>query len=77
MMTYQRVLEFNTTGRGSRNISAAVARVVEESGVQTGLAHLFAQHTSCSLAITENADPARPRNRFRTACSRWRSRLPS
>jgi secondary thiamine-phosphate synthase enzyme len=57
MMTYQRVLEFNTTGRGSRNISAAVARVVEESGVQTGLAHLFAQHTSCSLAITENADP--------------------
>jgi len=25
--------------------------------VQTGLAHVFVQHTSCSLTITENADP--------------------
>jgi secondary thiamine-phosphate synthase enzyme len=25
--------------------------------VQCGLAHVFVQHTSCSLTITENADP--------------------
>jgi secondary thiamine-phosphate synthase enzyme len=25
--------------------------------VQVGLAHVFVQHTSCSLLLTENADP--------------------
>lgn len=40
-----------------RDISAAVARVVAEAGLQCGLAHVFVQHTSCSLTITENADP--------------------
>lgn len=56
-MTYQSILEFSTTGRGSRDITAAVARVVASSGLQCGLAHVFVQHTSCSLTITENADP--------------------
>jgi secondary thiamine-phosphate synthase enzyme len=56
-MNSQSILEFSTSGRGTRNISDAVARVVAESGVQTGLAHVFVQHTSCSLILTENADP--------------------
>ena len=56
-MNRQHVLEFSTPGRGTRNITEAVAKVVGESGVQTGLAHVFVQHTSCSLTITENADP--------------------
>lgn len=56
-MTHQTILEFSTSGRGTRNITDAVARVVADSGVQTGLAHIFVQHTSCSLTITENADP--------------------
>jgi secondary thiamine-phosphate synthase enzyme len=45
------------SGRGTRNITESVAEVVAESGVQCGLAHVFVQHTSCSLTITENADP--------------------
>jgi secondary thiamine-phosphate synthase enzyme len=53
----QSILEFATAGRGTRDITAAVADAVKASGVRTGLAHLFVQHTSCSLTITENADP--------------------
>jgi secondary thiamine-phosphate synthase enzyme len=57
MMHHQRILEFSTPGRGTRDITDAVMRVVGESGVQTGIAQVFVQHTSCSLTITENADP--------------------
>lgn len=56
-MTRQSMLEFSTPGRGMRDITSAVARAVTESGLQCGLAHVFVQHTSCSLTITENADP--------------------
>lgn len=51
-------LEIATPGRGLIDITAQVGRIVRASGVQTGLAQVFAQHTSCSLIITENADPA-------------------
>jgi len=56
-MAHQAILEFATPGRGTRNITAAVNEVVARSGVACGLAHVFVQHTSCSLTITENADP--------------------
>ena len=56
-MAHQSILEFSTPGRGTRDITDAVAKVVRESGVQCGLAQVFVQHTSCSLTITENADP--------------------
>lgn len=56
-MAYQTILEFSTPGRGTRDITDAVAGVVAQSDVQCGLAHVFVQHTSCSLLLTENADP--------------------
>jgi secondary thiamine-phosphate synthase enzyme len=56
-MNHQHILEFSTSGRGMRDITDAVMKVVGASGVQTGVAHVFVQHTSCSLTITENADP--------------------
>jgi secondary thiamine-phosphate synthase enzyme len=56
-MTYQRILAFPTAGRGSRDITAAIAEVVAASGIRCGLAQVFVQHTSCSLVLTENADP--------------------
>lgn len=56
-MNHQCILEFSTSGRGSRNITREVDQVVTKSGIQTGIVHIFAQHTSCSLTITENADP--------------------
>jgi len=56
-MTHQAILEFSTRGRGTLDITEKVARVVAQAGVQVGLAHVFVQHTSCALTITENADP--------------------
>ena len=56
-MNYQTILSFSTPGRGTRNITDAVAQAVAKSGGQTGIVHVFVQHTSCSLTITENADP--------------------
>ena len=56
-MAHQTILELPTPGRGTRNITEAVAKAVRASGVQCGLVHVFVQHTSCSLTITENADP--------------------
>ncbi len=57
VMAYQQHISIETGGRGTRNITEAVDAVVRSSGVDTGLCHVFVQHTSCSLTITENADP--------------------
>lgn len=55
---YQERLRIATEGRGSYEITAAVARCVGESRVRSGLCHVFVAHTSASLMICENADPA-------------------
>ncbi len=47
-----------TRGKGTTEITAACEGVVSRSGVRTGLATVFVQHTSCSLVIFENADPS-------------------
>lgn len=55
---FQKEIEITTRGRGSYDITAQVASTVESSAVASGLCHLFLQHTSASLMICENADPA-------------------
>ncbi len=47
-----------TPGQGFTNVTAAVARIVAASQIETGLCTVFVQHTSASLLIQENADPA-------------------
>jgi secondary thiamine-phosphate synthase enzyme len=49
-------IEIHTSGRESRDITAEVQQAVRESGVSTGLVHLFLKHTSASLMLCENAD---------------------
>ncbi len=66
----QRTLEVRTSGRGFFDITREVARVVADAGVEVGLCSLFLQHTSASLVIQENADPAVLRD-----LERWMSRL--
>ena len=46
------------TRRGLTEITDAVRRVLGRSGVSQGLCTLFIRHTSASLVIQENADPA-------------------
>lgn len=55
---YQRTLEVRTEGRGFTDVTRSVASVVTESGITTGLCTVFIRHTSASLVIQENADPA-------------------
>jgi len=55
---HQRLLSVQTRGRGLYDVTAEVARVVTESDVTTGLCTVFLRHTSASLVIQENADPA-------------------
>ena len=57
-MTHQEQLVIETKGRGTYNITAPVARVVANAGIEAGLCHVFVQHTSASLILCENADPA-------------------
>ena len=56
-MTEQYRLTIATRGRGSTEITANIAALVQAAKVDTGIAHIFVRHTSCGLAITENADP--------------------
>jgi len=56
-MTEQYRLTIATHGRGSTEITANIAALVQAAKVDTGIAHIFVRHTSCGLAITENADP--------------------
>lgn len=69
-MAFQQTLEFRTRGRGTTEITTEVARLVRASGIVTGVAHVFVQHTSCSLMITENADPDVRRD-LETLAARW------
>jgi secondary thiamine-phosphate synthase enzyme len=55
---HQRTLSIATKGRGFHDVTDEVARVVEEAGIEIGLCTVFLRHTSASLVIQENADPA-------------------
>jgi secondary thiamine-phosphate synthase enzyme len=55
---FQVEIELQTRGRGSYEITEQVAGAVQSAGVGTGLCHVFTTHTSASLMICENADPA-------------------
>jgi len=58
MRQAQETFAVATRGRGFTDISAKAAGFVAGSGVATGLLTLFCRHTSASLVIQENADPA-------------------
>lgn len=45
-----------TQGRETINITGDIEQIINNSGISTGLCHIFIAHTSASLIITENAD---------------------
>ena len=51
-------LTIATRGRGLYDFTHAVATWIAEGGFQNGLVTLHLRHTSASLLIQENADPA-------------------
>jgi len=48
----------STRGKGTYEITERCAQIVRASGIRTGTATVFVQHTSASLVIYENADPS-------------------
>jgi secondary thiamine-phosphate synthase enzyme len=51
-------LYIETRGRGFYDVSPTICAWTREQGIATGLLTLFCRHTSASLVIQENADPA-------------------
>ena len=54
----QQVLPFNTQGQGLYEITRDVISWTESCPITTGLLTIYCRHTSASLIIQENADPA-------------------
>jgi secondary thiamine-phosphate synthase enzyme len=70
MAIHQATIEVKTRGAGLSDVTHAVSAVVERAGISTGICTVFVQHTSASLVVQENADPAVLRD-----LERWLSEL--
>ena len=68
--THQRTIVVETPGRGLFDVTSRVREMVAESNVGTGTCNVFCSHTSASLVIQENADPA-----VLADLARWMERL--
>ena len=51
-----------TTGKGTYEVTDQIEALVRESKIENGVVTVFAQHTSCSLIVMENADPTARRD---------------
>ena len=51
------LLTVQTRGAGFTDLTAEIAKFVDEAGAQEGMVTLFIRHTSASLTMQENADP--------------------
>lgn len=69
-MLHQETFVISTQGRGTYDITDRIAAVIAQAAIQTGLCHVFVHHTSASLVLCENADPA-----VRRDLERFMSRL--
>ena len=58
MRQAQDIFAVDTRGRGFVDVTDRAAAFVAGAGLATGLLTLFCRHTSASLVIQENADPA-------------------
>jgi secondary thiamine-phosphate synthase enzyme len=52
------LLTIQTPGRGFTDLTEEIAKFVRDAGAREGAVTLFIRHTSASLTIQENADPA-------------------
>ena len=65
-----RSVEVDVPGKGIHDVTQRVRAVVRDAGVREGLCTVFVQHTSASLVVQENADPA-----VRRDLERWMDAL--
>lgn len=58
-MWHQKKITLSPKSRGYHIITNEILKEIPEiKNIDTGLAHIFIQHTSASLTINENADPS-------------------
>ena len=58
MAWFQKAINISAKGRGFHLITREILSQVPQIGdISIGLAHIFIQHSSASLALNENADP--------------------
>ena len=57
-MLCQESIQVASRGRGTYDLTREVQAIVAASGIASGVATLFIHHTSASLIVCENADPA-------------------
>jgi secondary thiamine-phosphate synthase enzyme len=57
MFVHHDHLVVSTKGKGTYEITDQVKKKIDKCGVRNGTVTVFAQHTSCSLIVMENADP--------------------
>ncbi len=57
-MIVQESLTIRTRGRELYEVTEAVQEIVAACGIVAGIVNLFLHHTSASLILCENADPA-------------------
>ena len=57
-MIHQQEIHVDTRGRGTYDLSAEVQAAVRTARIRSGICHVFIRHTSASLMLCENADPA-------------------
>lgn len=57
-MIRQNEIHLATSGRGTYDLTAKVQFAVSEAGIDVGMCNVFIRHTSASLMLCENADPA-------------------
>jgi secondary thiamine-phosphate synthase enzyme len=58
MSWIQRIVQLKPRGRGFHVITDEVVAQLPELGkIETGMLHLFIQHTSASIAVNENVSP--------------------
>jgi len=69
-MAEQQLLHYVTHARSTLEITRDIAAIVQKSELECGVAHIFVRHTSCGLALTENADPDVRRD-LDTLLQRW------
>ena len=58
MKLHQETVRIEPRGPGLHDVTGQVRRVVAAAGLRTGLVNICVLHTSASLVVQENADPA-------------------
>ncbi|MBU2530290.1 MAG: secondary thiamine-phosphate synthase enzyme YjbQ [Elusimicrobia bacterium] len=51
-------LSFKTNTEELLDITAKISDIVKKSNIENGICYVYVPHTTCGLAINENADPS-------------------